>query len=71
MEKNISYEEFLEKVQAIYQKMNGKWRLGQCYFMILSNVRPSIAESIRATLHDPFYKDVISAELESIVKSKW
>jgi len=71
VDKNISYEEFIKKVHELYKKLNGQWRLGQAYFNILSNVRPSIAESIRATIHDPFHKDVISKELEDIVQSKW
>lgn len=69
--KNISYQEFIEKVQDLHKKLNGQWRLGQVYFNVLSNCRPSIAESIRSTIHDPFHKDEISKELENIVQSKW
>lgn len=71
MEKNISYQEFLDKVQALHKKMNGQWRLGQTYYNVLSNCKPNIAESIRSTIHDPFHKDIISKELEQIVQSKW
>lgn len=71
MNKDISYQEFIEKVHTLHKKLNGQWRLGQAYFNVLSNCRPVIAESIRSTIHDPFYKNEISKELESIVQSKW
>lgn len=71
MQKDISYQEFVDKVHALHKRMNGAWRLGQTYFNVLSNCRPAIAESVRSTIHDPFHKDFISKELEQIVQSKW
>ena len=71
MQKDISYQEFIDKVHSLHKKMNGSWRLGQTYFNVLSNCKPGIAESIRSTIHDPFNKEIISKELEQIVQSRW
>lgn len=71
MKKDISYQEFMDKVQDLHKRMHGASRLGQVYYNVLSNCKPLIAESIRGTIHDPFYKDQISKELENIVQSKW
>lgn len=71
MDKDVTYQEFIDKVHQLHTKMNGVWRLGQTYYNVLSNCRPAIAESIRSTIHDPFHKDSISKELEKIVQSKW
>jgi len=69
--RDISYQEFIDKVHVLHLRMNGDWKLGQAYFNVLSNCRPAIAESIRSTIHDPFHKDSISEELEQLVKSRW
>jgi hypothetical protein len=69
--KNISYQEFIDKVHLIHSQMGGKWRLGQTYFNVLCNLRPAIAESIRSTIHDTFNKEVIPKELEQLVSSQW
>jgi hypothetical protein len=46
-------------------------RLGQVYFNLLMLIRPDLAEMLRGSLRDPFYKEHISAETEEIVASKW
>lgn len=71
VDKEISYQEFIDKVHEVHSKMNGAWRLGQTYFNVLSNCKSDLAEAIRSTIHDPFYKNEISKELEQLIKSKW
>lgn len=34
-----------------------QWRLGQCAFNALMDLRPDVADAIRATEDDPFYDD--------------
>lgn len=69
--KNLTYEQFLEKVDYVLKSVPEKWRYGQAYFNVLSSVRKDIAESIRGSLLDPFNKDQVSKETESFVKSLW
>lgn len=46
-------------------------RLGQMYFNMLLGIRPDLAEKLRGSLRDPFYKDYISHETEAMVESEW
>lgn len=67
----VSYEEFIERVNKYHTQFKDSWRYGQTYFNVLSNVRPMIAEQLRATLHDPFFKDKVSEETHLFVRSIW
>lgn len=68
---NLSYEDFLERVEKYHNQFKDNWRIGQTYFSVLSSVRSDIAESIRGTMYDPFNKDLVSKEVETYVKSLW
>lgn len=49
-------QEILDRWYAV-QMQNPKWRSGQALFNALLEVRPELAEQIRATIMDPFYQD--------------
>ena len=69
---NIAYDEFLS---LIPQRMEMREeRYGQAMFNILAIARPNIAELLRATPLDPFYKDSpadIPHETWTLVASEW
>lgn len=71
MNSDITYDEFLEKVQRNHAQIGGSWRLGQTYFHTLSHHRPEVAEQIRSTLHDPFHHDEVSEETHKFVRLRW
>lgn len=52
----LTYDDYLEAViiGAVQYK---NWRVGQTAFNILAQMRPDLAERIRATDADPFYSD--------------
>lgn len=71
----LSYSDFIADVSIKYEKQNrltpGKWRYGQMFFNMASNVRPDVAEALRGTLHDPFHKNVISPETHVFIEGLW
>lgn len=46
-------------------------RLGQVYLDILDELRPDLANKLRGSLHDPFYKNEIPVEAEQLVEREW
>lgn len=46
-------------------------RYGQHWFNTLNRVRPDIADRIRATVLDPFYRDRVSHETLHFVVANW
>ena len=49
-----------------------QWRLGQTLFNVLSDVRPDLAQQVRGTEHDPFYKASNDLELfYAFLDSHW
>lgn len=52
-----------ELVQAVHklatelQDENPTWRRGQCAFNALNRLRPELADKVRTTNADPFYRD--------------
>lgn len=67
----VSYEDFIERVDKYHTQFKESWRYGQTYFNVLSSVRPTVAEQLRSTLHDPFHKDKVSDETHRFVRSIW
>lgn len=66
------YEAFENLVTSLHDHpTNGDKRLGQVYFNVLKDVRPDIAEHIRGTMFDPFYKDVIHEKVRDKVRTMW
>lgn len=50
------YSEYLEAVSASWT-LHPSWRLGQTYFNVLYDMRPVLADQIRTTDLDPFYRN--------------
>lgn len=70
---NISYDKFLADVYHLHetQPNKGDLRLGQIYFNLLCSIRPAIAEELRGSMLDPFYKERITNVLSEFVKERW
>ena len=72
---DLSYQEFLERVEK-YNLRLGKgtetdWRYGQVLFNVLSSVRRDIAELVRGTQYDPFNHDDVLEDILKYIASKW
>jgi hypothetical protein len=69
---NIKIDEFDDFVTCIY---NGSkptdWRIGQWAFNVLDHIRPQIANDVRGSIFDPFYKNFISTEFLEFVRKRW
>jgi hypothetical protein len=46
-------------------------RIGQVYFGLLEELRPDLAEKLRGSPHDPFYKTEVPIEAEQLVEKEW
>lgn len=68
---DLTYDEFVEKVDRNHLSLGKDWRYGQTYFNTLSSMRPSLAESIRGTIHDPFHKDEVKQTTHAYVRRLW
>jgi len=68
-----SYEEFLHGVlqDYHYQPVKDEFRLGQIFFNKLCVVRPDIAEALRGTMLDPFFKQRIANVVSDFVRERW
>lgn len=70
----MTYNEFVGVVGSEYRnwkQVDSTYRYGQCMFNILHAMRSDIAEEIRATPLDPFYKEHISQETWEYVQERW
>lgn len=70
---NISFDQFLADVYKMHenQPVKGDLRLGQIFFNTLISVRPHIAEQLRGSLLDPFYKERITQVVQDFVRERW
>ncbi len=50
---------------------NPTWRVGQTYFNVLHNVRPKLANSIRSSTLDCFFRDQKLPAFLEYVASEW
>lgn len=69
----MTYEEFYDEVYKCYmaQEASMDYRLGQIYFNMLCEVRPKIAEEIRGSMLDPFFKHRITQVVSDFVRERW
>ena len=70
MEKLDNFElvEYVKMVENI-QEDQKNWRKGQTYFNVLWDMYPELADSLRGTEYDPFYRDdVVDKFLKFITK---
>jgi hypothetical protein len=68
---DISYDEFIERVDKFHRQFGDDWKYGQTFINVLSSVRPDVAEVLRGTHHDPFHKDQVPPTTVQMVKSLW
>lgn len=69
----MTFEEFLHMVIEKYetQLVKDDLRLGQIFFNELCVVRPTIAEELRGSMLDPFFKHRITAVTQDFVRDRW
>lgn len=69
----MTFQEFHARVLSIHQMqpVPGELRLGQVFFNELASIRPDIAEQIRGTMLDPFYKERITNAVGNFVRERW
>lgn len=69
----MSYDEFLARVHIAHQSQVNKkdLRLGQIFFNELCIARPTIAEQIRGSMLDPFFKERITQVVSDFVRERW
>lgn len=70
----ISFNDFLAEVSIQYEnqlRAGGDLRYGQMYFNILHGSRPDIANKIRGTKMDPFFRESVRTEIHQFVESLW
>ena len=54
-----------------YNKDVVVWRQGQLFFNLLQSVNPRVAEFLRGSILDPFYRDEVSDKVWDLVMDKW
>lgn len=66
----MTIEQFndINTIAVIYKKYFPKWRIGQTFFNILSDLHPEISERIRGTSDDMFHKNNIDWHKDFIKK---
>lgn len=69
----MDYIDFVIDVTSKYNNPTNAdgWRLGQAVFNRLAQVRPDIANKLRGTLLDPFYKNSVSTETWEFIHKNW
>ena len=67
----MTYADFIIASTQHYGENRRDLRFGQAVFNVLATVRPDIAEELRGSKLDPFYKESVSDEVWSFIKSKW
>lgn len=69
----MSYDEFTERLNRLWENeiIQISQRFGQLFFNLLNEVRPDIADKIRATDLDPFFSDEVQLETIEEVKNSW
>jgi hypothetical protein len=64
------FEEYLRRV-ADEQRAHPEWRAGQTFFNVLYEARPYLADNIRGTGLDPFYRDERIPLLLDELRIRW
>lgn len=73
MHDKMTYGQFLAKVDNSYCHLKDEWRYGQVLFNALLAVRPELAELVRGSNLDPFYKEIaeIKPEFWTLIAKRW
>lgn len=73
----VSYNHFLIDLAGLYDEHlkatvpTKELRYGQFYFTLLLNYRPDIANSIRGTELDPYYRDKVTTDEHKQIEVLW
>jgi hypothetical protein len=69
----MTYDEFLNTVETKFLNEGAQLdlRLGQIFFNELCVVRPAIAEQLRGSMLDPFFKHRITQVTSDFVRERW
>jgi len=70
----MNYNDFVSMVNREFdrcKKIDSTYRYGQCMFNMLAAFKGYIAEEIRATPLDPFYKNDVPQETWEYVHDRW
>lgn len=65
------FNEFVVAADEYSQSRLPDWRIGQSAFNLLYRVRPDLAEMLRGSDFDPFYKNENLAAFYSFVMRQW
>ena len=74
---NDFYEAFhkhLSEYDRTHRNYNAElviWRQGQLFFNLLSGVNPRVAELLRGSIIDPFYRNKVSDKVWDFVMDNW
>lgn len=66
----MRYEDFENLATTSFEE-GGEIRWGQHWFTVLHSVNPSLANEIRSTALDPFYRDERVQGASDYVRGKW
>ena len=69
----MTFQEFHARVLSIHQMqpIPGELRLGQVFFNELVKIRPDIAEELRGSMIDPFFKERITNVVGQFCRERW
>lgn len=68
----LEFEQIVESTFGDAENNNpGHLRIGQIYFNILNSLHPHIAEELRGTSADPFYRNAITEDVKTFVSDRW
>ena len=66
----MTFLQYLVEVQRTKQ-LFPEWRAGQTAFNVLRRVKPDLAERVRGTDFDPFYRDKVLHDFYKFVSVEW
>jgi hypothetical protein len=66
----MNFGQYVSKVAATMHEQPN-WRQGQTAFNVLCEVKPNLAELIRSSDKDPFYRDDKLDEFYQYVAERW
>ena len=69
-----AFHKHLSEYDRTHRNYNAElviWRQGQLFFNLLSGVNPRVADLLRGSLIDPFYRDEVSDKVWDLVMDKW
>jgi len=68
-----TYDDFHKHIEELYSILPEpkQYRLGQLYFNKLLEIKPHIANELRGSMLDPFYKERITSVVSNFVRERW